>query len=181
MLYRIKQRSMGNLQTFINSRREFGIKTRTINHGLQLARHILNLAAGVWMDEHGLMWLVSAPKIKLLPEHDLRKFYPLDWDEQTRLFNELPEHLRLMALFAVNTRCRDKEICRLRWEWEVKILGIGSVFLIPGKYTINGEGRLVVLNRIVREVIDSRRNTHPESVFTYRNKPIGHMLNSAWL
>ena len=26
-----------------------------------------------------------------------------------------------MALFAVNTGCRDREICQLRWEWEVRI------------------------------------------------------------
>jgi integrase len=33
----------------------------------------------------------------------------------------LPSHLAEMALFAVNTGCRDGEICQLRWEWEVKV------------------------------------------------------------
>jgi integrase len=82
---------------------------------------ILNLAASEWMDEYGLTWLANAPKIKLMPEYDLRKPYPLTWDEQHRLFNELPPHLEKMALFAVNTGCRDQEICELRWEWEIKI------------------------------------------------------------
>ena len=49
-----------------------------------------------------------------------RKPYPLSWEEQERLFAELPLHLRQMALFAVNTGCRDQEICQLRWEWEVR-------------------------------------------------------------
>jgi DNA invertase Pin-like site-specific DNA recombinase len=33
-----------------------------------------------------------------------RQPYPLSWDEQVRLFRELPAHLAEMALFAVNTR-----------------------------------------------------------------------------
>jgi hypothetical protein len=55
-------------------------------------------------------------KIKLLPETDKRKPYPLAWEEQTSLFKELPSHLEKMALFAVNSGCPDTEICSLRWE-----------------------------------------------------------------
>jgi hypothetical protein len=94
---------MGTMQPFIHTRRKTGVKTRTINHGLQIVRRILNLAASEWMDELGLTWLANAPKIKLLPELDSRKPYPLSWEEQTRLFKELPAHLARMALFAVNT------------------------------------------------------------------------------
>ena len=53
-----------------------------------------------------------------------------------------------MALFAVNTGCRDAEICNLRWEWEVEVPELGtSVFIIPEVAVKNGEDRLVVLNR----------------------------------
>lgn len=38
---------IGNLQTFIQARRKDKVKNRTINHGLQLVRQILNLAAAV--------------------------------------------------------------------------------------------------------------------------------------
>src|SRR5439155_5916080 len=106
---------------FIEARQKDGVKNRTINFGLQIVRHILNLAASEWMDEFGLTWLASAPKIKSLSEHDARKPYPLDWEEQDRLFAALPSHLKDMALFAVNTGCRDKEICRLQWDWEVNV------------------------------------------------------------
>jgi integrase len=170
---------MGTLQPFIVARRAKGLKTRTINHGLQVVRHILNLAASEWMDEHGLTWLLTAPKIKLLPEPDLRKPYPLDWDEQTKLFNQLPPHLHRMALFAVNTGCRDAEICNLRWEWEVAIPG-GSVFIIPGEHTKNDEDRLVVLNEIAKSVIESVRGQHPQYVFIFRGKPSLRMLNTGW-
>ena len=89
---------MGSLQAFIAGRKREGVKARTINYGLQVARHILNLAAGEWMDEYGLTWLSSAPKIKLLPESDKRKPHPLSWEEQERLFKVLPPHLLKMAL-----------------------------------------------------------------------------------
>ena len=56
----------GSLQSYIQNRKAAGWKKRTINYGLQVARRILNLAAGEWMDEYGLSWLAHAPKIKLL-------------------------------------------------------------------------------------------------------------------
>jgi len=102
---------IGNLQPFIADRKKDGRKNRTANFGLQIVRHILNLAASEWMDDNGLTWLNSPPKIKLLSISDARKPYPLNWEEQERLFNMLPAHLRRMALFAVNTGCRDREIC----------------------------------------------------------------------
>ena len=173
---------MGTLQPYIAARRQEGVKARTINYGLQVVRHILNLSAAEWMDEYGLTWLSVAPKIKLLSEQDARKPYPLDWEEQDRLFAVLPPHLKEMALFAVNTGCRDGEICKLRWEWEIKVslAEIGSVFIIPAERVKNGEERLVVLNRIARAVIERQRGKHPEYVFVYKGKPIHHMLNNGW-
>ena len=61
-----------------------------------------------------------------------------------------------MALFAVNTGCRDQEVCSVRWEWEVKVPELEtSVFIIPGRHVKNGNDRLVVLNRIAKSVIES--------------------------
>ena len=79
----------------------------TIHHGLEVVRRILNLAATEWLNEYGLTWLATALKIKLLPDLHKRAPYPLDWDAQTQLFQRLPDHLAQMALFAVNTGCRD--------------------------------------------------------------------------
>ncbi len=173
---------MGSLQPYINARRQEGVKNRTINLSLQIVRHILNLAAGEWMDEFGLTWLASAPKIKLLPQLDSRKPYPLTWEEQEKLFTALPEYVREMALFAVNTGCRDKEVCNLKWQWEVKVSipNVGSVFIIPGEHVKNAEDRLVVLNPIARSVIEKQRGKHPEFVFTYKGNNVSRMLNRAW-
>ncbi len=172
---------MGSLQAYMDNRRRDGVKARTINYGLQITRHILNLAASEWLDEHGLTWLLTAPKIKLLPELDKRKPHPLSWEEQKRLFAALPKHLAQMALFAVNTGCRDSEICGLRWEWEVGLKDLGcTAFVIPSTEVKNREDRLVVLNDMAQSVIEEMRGQHPVYVFTYRNKRINRMLNSGW-
>ncbi len=179
--YRVKN-DIGSLQPFIEGRKCDGVRTRTINHGLKIVRRILNLASSEWMDEYGLTWLANAPKIKLLPEHDLRKPYPLNWDEQHKLFNELPQHLEKMALFAVNTGCRDQEICRLRWEWEITIPELPHimVFIVPAELVKNGEERLVVCNDTARLVVNGERENHPTHVFSFRGRPLARMLSTGW-
>jgi integrase len=172
---------MGSLQFYIQLRRGSGVKARTINYGLQVARRILNLASSEWLDEYGITWLSSAPKIKLLSEDDKRKPFPLNWDEQRKLFAELPLHIRQMALFAVNTGCRDREICCLKWEWEIRFPELGgSVFIIPGQRVKNRQDRLIVLNKVAQAVVEEVRGINLEYVFTFKNRPITRMLNSAW-
>lgn len=144
-------------------------------------RHILNLAASEWLDEPNLTWLLAAPKIKLFDLTDARQPYPLSWDEQACLFAELPAHLARMALFKVNTGTCDKEVCNLRWEWDVQVPELNtSVFIILGHRVKNGEERLVVLNRAATSVIESIRGEHPEYVFTLRGRPVAMMNNTAW-
>ena len=172
---------MGSLQGFIMHRKAQGLKSRTINYGLQVVRHVLNLAAGEWMDDRGMTWLRQAPKIKLLRETDKTEPYPLSREEQETLLNELPRHLGSMALFAVNTGCREQEVCGLRWEWEVSIPELNtSVFIIPANVVKNREDRLVVLNRVARAVIEEIRGIHLHHVFSYRGASLRNMNSRAW-
>lgn len=102
-----------------------------------------------------------------------------------------------MALFKVNTGCREMEVCRLRWDWEVKVPELNTaVFIIPAYTTDdndndlqlvkNKEDRLVALNSIARSIIESRRGKDDTYVFTYRagkdgeEKPVTKMNNTAW-
>ena len=188
---------MGSLQAFVAKRKTEGAKSRTINNTLALIRHILNLAESEWRDEQGLTWLEHAPKIKLIPVRDGRAPYPLSREEQALLFQELPDHLARMALFKVNTGCRDQEVCGLKWDDEVEVPELDtSVFIIPGDRVKNAQDRLVVLNRIARSVVEAQRGQHPDHVFAYVPKrrnaksgereegampvPVLHMNNSAW-
>lgn len=71
----------GTLRPYIEHGHKQGWKNRTINMPLESVRHILNLAATEWIDENGMTWLVTAPKIRLLPRSDAKKPYPLSWEE----------------------------------------------------------------------------------------------------
>ena len=172
---------LGSLQTFIEARKRAGIKHRSINLALATVRRVLNLAARLWRDEAGLTWLETPPLIQMLPLSDARKPYPLSWDEQRKLFSHLPKHLALMCLFKVNTGCREQEVCRLRWDWEIQVPELDtSVFIVPGSMVKNREDRLIVLNRVARSVIEDLRGLHKDSVFTFRGNPIKKLNNSAW-
>jgi integrase len=183
----LKQVHMGSLQTFIAKRRQQGVRTKTVNLALGVVRRVLNLAASEWMDEQGITWLAAAPKIKLFPVTDARSPYPLNDEEQALLFQELPDHLARMALFKVNTGLREQEVCRLKWDYEVKVPEVEtSVFVIPGERVKNGEERLVVLNRVARSVIESLRGQHPDHVFAHARgrddepRPVTKINNTAW-
>ena len=172
----------GLLDAWVDARERDNVSAGTINHGIKIVRRIMNLAASEWVDENGLTWIASAPKLKLLADRNKRQPYPLSWVEQDSLFSQLPDHLREMAMFAVNTGCRDGEISALKWEWEIAVSALDtSVFLVPGEKVKNGDDRLVVLNKFAAAVVDRQRGTHPESVFSYKGKPVTRMLNTAWL
>lgn len=160
------------------ARRADGAAVGTINKELSCIRRILNLAARVWRHENGMSWLDAPPLIEM-EQRRSRKPYPLSWDEQDRLFRELPAHLQRIALCKVNTGCRKQEVCQLRWNWEVQVPELEtSVFILPDNeqfQTKNTQERIVVLNTIARRVVDEQRGKHPEFVFTYRRKPVsGH-------
>ncbi len=179
--------NMSSLKKYIEARKQDGVAGNTINHGLQIVRHILNCAES-WIDPNtDLTWIERAPKIKLLTKDQVnqisgvRKAYPLNWDEQDRLLRELPLHLREMALFAANTGCRDNEICALDWRWELPVKKLNtSIFVIPDTIVKNKMDRLVVLNATASEVVERQRGNHKTSVFVYDGKPITRMNNSAW-
>ncbi len=189
------------LRGFIDARQNQGRKTKTINLALGVVRRILNLAANEWFDENGLTWLHHAPKVKMLPVRDARQPYPITWKEQDKLFNLLPLHLSEMALFKVNTGCREQEVCQLKWEWEIVIPELNtSIFVIPAwinrgteshpimqQLVKNGKIRYVILNRIALAVINRVRGQDPDYVFTYEynrtqglRRPVTCMNNTAW-
>ena len=97
-------------------------------------------------------------------------------EEQALLFPELPDHLLRMALYKVNTGCREQEVCKLRWDWEIRVPDLNtSVFLIPAGFggrsekagVKNGDERLVILNNVAMSIIDGQRGLHKDLVFPY--------------
>lgn len=163
---------------------------RTINIALQRVVRVLNVCHRKWRDDQKRPWLDVVPSITMLDEAKTKRGeYPLSWDEQRILFAELPPHLERMALFKVNTGCREQEVCKLRWEWEIRIPELQtSVFLIPSNFggrTVkagvkNGDDRVVVLNSVARSVIEGQRGIDPDIVFPYEGRALHRMNDSAW-
>jgi integrase len=177
------------VKKFIRARHQDGVSNRTINMALQRAVRILRLAASVWRDEHEMTWLEHPPHISMLPETNRRSPYPLSWEEEVYLLKALPAHLAKMALYKMNTGCREQEVCRLCWDWEIEVPELStSVFLIPLDFggrrpksgVKNREDRLVVLNDVAKSVIEGQRGVHPKWVFPYKGKMLTHMNGSAW-
>ena len=126
---------------------------------------------------------------KLEEKKSSRKPYPMSWEEQSILFGELPAHLQTMALFKVNTGCREQEVCKLKWDWEIAVAELGtSVFLIPADFggrnersgVKNGDKRLVVLNNVAKSIIEKQRGISKEWVFPYNGTALHRMNDSAW-
>jgi len=149
----------GTLKAFIDHERARGRAPKTINNAIGVASAVLNRAARRWRDEQGRPWLRYAPpRLTRLPLTGKQaRAYPLSWAEQDRLIQALPRHLADAALFAVNTGCREQEVCRLRWDWEIDIPALNtSVFILPETMTKTSTERVIVLNCIAKNVVDSR-------------------------
>lgn len=169
---------------------EKAVTNRTINIAIERAVRVLTLCARKWRDDDRRPWLDSVPMLNKLEEKkSSRKPYPMSWEEQSILFGELPGHLQTMALFKVNTGCREQEVCKLRWDWEIAVPELGtSVFLIPADFggrharsgVKNGDERLVVLNSVAKSIIEKQRGTSREWVFPYNGTAMHRMNDSAW-
>lgn len=163
----------------IKDGKRVGLAAGTINKSLVCTKRVLTLAASKWRT-NGKTWLSAVPYIENVVG-EKRKPYPLEWDEQRRLFVELPRHMHAPALFAINTGLRQSELLALRWSWRVKVPEINSsVFILPDTLTKNGEERIVVLNKIARRIIDAQDGIHPTYVFTHNDKPFCRLNTRAY-
>ncbi|MCW8966034.1 MAG: tyrosine-type recombinase/integrase [Candidatus Pacearchaeota archaeon] len=173
----------GTMTAYIDDLRAKSRKSKTVNNGLEMVRRILRKAAGKWRDDlTGKTWIAGIPVIENVDWKDQRKPYPISWQEQKFLLPELANHLVEPVLFALNTGCREQEICQLRWEWEIRIAELDcSVFVLPEWATKNEEERVVVLNSISASVIEAQRGKHPSRVFTLKGRPLNKIYNSGWI
>ena len=153
---------------------------RTVNRTIAVINLVLQRAT-VWRDESGLTWLESAPRLEKMPETKSHKPYPLEFDEEELVFALLPEHLVAPCVFAVNTGCRESEVCNLRWEWLRDIPELKrTAFEIPGEYTKNGQPKLVPLNKLAAAAVKKQLGKHKEFVFAHAGETMKKLFNSAW-
>lgn len=153
----LKQVHMGALQTFIDERRELGIKSSTMNRALASIRLVLKHAATVLRDQNGNPWLAHVPELPRLDWNDGRKPYPIDKLQESLLMKHLNAELRILALWLINTGMRSQETLNLRWSWRREVPELGCyVFDVPGEFTKNNKDRVVVMNRVTQQILDNK-------------------------
>ena len=176
------------LEQFILDRSKEKVSARTINYALSVLNTIGKRAVQRWRGSSGKplipLWncvaLIDKEEAKALGLKAKKEVGPISWEEQTVLFNELPDFNRDMCLFKVNTGCRQQEVCKLRWEWLVCREDNIWYFEIPGEFVKNRFRRVVVLNDIAKSVIQKQMGSHLEFVFVYRGHPVSRMNDSAF-
>ena len=153
-----------------------GKSAKTQHLSLSAAQAILNLASGKWRDPHSNRSYLQNPPKLTLPELKGKQRAPrsISRGEQAQLIAELPNHLKAMTIMAVNTGARDNVLVNLRWVWFVSTTIADqsvSFFVVPREY-VKGrvEEKILVLNRIARDVVAKQRGRHSDFVFAWSRR-----------
>ena len=96
------------LDKLIQAKLATEVSNSTVNRMLALVRSILRKAALEWD------WLDKVPKIRLLPEAS-RRIRWITREEVDRLLLELPDHLKAMVRFSLETGLRQANVTGLQW------------------------------------------------------------------
>lgn len=97
-------------------------------------------------------------------------------EQWVRLQDQLPDHLRAMATFAINTGLRQANVLGLTW---AKVDLERKLVWIDGNDAKSGKGIAVPLNTGAINALENAQGQHPEFCFTYKGKPITE-INRAW-
>lgn len=139
----------------------------TVNNYMALLRSILRAA---WLDWE---WIDRIPKVPMYPkeEKEIRWITP---DEFETLAGELPEHLEVMARFAVSTGLRAAAIKALQWSWV-----FDDHLRLPPGIMKNKKHLTIPLSKEAICVLMKQKGQG--FVFTYLEKPItGKLTTRAW-
>lgn len=147
-----------------------GVSQTTVNRVLEVVRAILSRAYREWE------WLDKVPAVRMRKVEKSRIRW-LTIPEANRLLNELPPHLKDMAAFSLATGLRASNVTGLRWH-EVDMLR-QHAWIHPDQAKTN-KAISVPLNDDAMAVLKARSGTHPEFVFTYKDKPIQQCNTKAW-
>jgi integrase len=161
--------TLGVIDSIREARLKEGTKT-TANRYLALVRAVLRRARDDWE------WIDKVPKVKLYKEAEGRE-RALTPEEAKRLLDELPMHLRDMALFALLTGLRQANVLGL--EWSKVDLERGHAW-VASSASKNRRPISVPLNQDAITVLLRQAGKHPQRVFTYQGNPITNANTRAW-
>ena len=176
----LRQVHFGTMMNFVSHQKASGFKSGTVNRQLSVVRRVLKLSATRYFHENGEPWLRHIPEIPTLDWKDKRNGYPLSTLEYSALIACMPQDLRRVSEFMVNTGLRGGELCELRWSW--MRADCPDIFDIPGRATKNGRDRVLVCNQAALDVLSSLPSPGlSEFVFPGKGgKRRAEVASSAW-
>ena len=156
----------------------------TANHYLQFLKTFFNISGDRGTKAvRAKRWITTIPKIVLYPV-DNQITRALSKSEFDALMPELPEHLKPMVEFSIETGLRQMNVLELRWR-DIDI-SRGTI-LVPA---VKGKKHTWTchLTDRAREILVAQRGLHEDYVFVYAkgNKktkvynPISNVNNTAW-
>jgi integrase len=140
------------------------------NRYIALVRAVLRRAANEWE------WLDKAPALRMYPEPKRRVRW-LTPEQLNVLLQELPEHQREAAIFAVATGLRQANVVGLEWS-QVNL--DGKTLWIYGDQAKGGRDIHVSLNETAVAVLQRQVGKHARRVFTYEGEPYKRVYTKAW-
>lgn len=147
-----------------------GCTNATVNRTLALVRSILRKAVREWQ------WLERAPAVRMLKEPTRRIRY-LTHEQAERLLAELPEHLRDMAAFSLESGLRAANVTGLRWS--AVDLDRRLAWVHPDEAKAR-KAIPVPLNSEALAIVKKQLGKHREVVFTFKGEPVVQLSTAAW-
>lgn len=152
------------------ARKAGGAANSTVNRTLEVVRAVLRRACNEWD------WLAKVPRIRMLPEPN-RRIRWLTRDEAERLIAELPEHLKAMVQFSLETGLRRANVTGL--EWSQVDLARRTAWIHPDQAKAR-KAIAVPLSAAAVLVLRSQVGKHSTHVFSFRGKPVHQVNTKAW-
>jgi integrase len=147
-----------------------GCRNATVNRTLALVRSILRKCAREWQ------WLDRSPSVRMLKEPTRRIRY-LTHEEADRLMAELPEHLRDMAAFSLESGLRAANVTGLRWS--AVDLSRKLAWVHPDEAKAR-KAIPVPLNGEAMSILQKQIGKHRDHVFTFNGQPVEQLSTAAW-
>jgi len=152
-------------------RRSETVSKRTVNIELSILRRMFGFAR-----ERGLFAGQSPMEAVKLYREDEKPVRSLSADEERRLLESSPNHLRSLIFVALHTGLRRGELLALKWpdvDFEARVLTVRA-----GK---TGKIRFVPLNGLAIKVFRRLlKGSESEHVFTYQGRPLGRFYKTWW-
>ncbi len=155
------------IQPHLETRREQGISSNTAKRALSTLTKVLTTAHTIYREEWHQLWLLHVPKFVMPSWSEPRKPHPISLEEQDCLLSALCGSLRDIALFALHTGLRAKELTHLSWADELPSQQGCLIFRLPAEYDKNGCSRLVVCNCEATQVVEACRGDTQVYIFEH--------------